>query len=344
MLILRHWTHTAPAARGAVVAIGNFDGIHRGHQALIAKAGRLAREMDAPLALMSFEPHPRLFFQPDQPPFRLTNWRTKAKLIESLGVDLLYVLAFNAELAGLEAEDFVAQVLVGGPEDGLAARHVVVGDNFRFGRKRRGDAALLAAEGRRHGFGVTAMAPVSGPGDSKGGEKPYSSSLVREYLKGGNPTRAALLLGRYWEIEGRVESGARRGRTLGFPTANLRLGELLRPAYGVYAVRAAIEHEEGERGAGATVWRPGVANLGINPMFELPEPLLETHLFDFEGDLYGRHLRVALIDYLRPEARFESVEKLVEQMAADSARARATLSWETWQTEWPVSPFIAGGG
>lgn len=333
MLILRHWTRTAPAARGAVVAIGNFDGIHRGHQALIAAAQRQARALDAPLALMTFEPHPRLFFQPEQPPFRLTNWRTKAKLIEALGVDLLYVLAFNAELAGLEAEDFVRQVLV----EGLGVRHVVVGDNFRFGRKRRGDAALLTEEGLAHGFGVTAMGRVAAPGS-----EPYSSSLVREYLKAGNPTRAALLLGRYWEIEGRVEQGFRRGRTLGFPTANLKLGELLRPAFGVYAVRAAIEGR-GEV-AGRTLWRPGVASLGVNPMFEVPEPLLETHLFDFEGELYGRHLRVALIDYLRPEARFESLEALVEQMNADGARARETLAWETWQTDWPVSPFIAGGG
>ncbi|MEX2628719.1 MAG: bifunctional riboflavin kinase/FAD synthetase [Tistlia sp.] len=331
MLILRHWTGTASAARGAVVAIGNFDGIHRGHQALIAAAARQARALGAPLALMTFEPHPRLFFQPDQPPFRLTNWRTKAKLIESLGVDLLFVLAFNAELAALEAEDFVARVLV----EGLAARHVVVGDNFHFGRKRRGDAALLAAEGARHGFGVTAMGRVSGPG-----QEPYSSSLVREYLKAGNPTRAALLLGRYWEVEGRVEQGFRRGRELGFPTANLKLGALLRPAFGVYAVRAALEDEAG----GETLWRPGVASLGVNPMFEVPEPLLETHLFDFSGDLYGRHLRVALIDYLRPEARFESVEALVAQMRADSERARATLAWETWTSDWPVSPFIAGGG
>ncbi len=339
MLILRHWTDVAEAARGAVVAIGNFDGIHRGHQALIAAAARQARALGAPLALMTFEPHPRLFFQPDQPPFRLTNWRTKAKLIEALGVDLLFVLAFNRELAGLEAEDFVAQVLVGDGRHGLAARHVVVGDNFRFGRKRRGDAALLTGEGLRHGFGVTAMSRVSGQGETKGEGEPYSSSLVREYLKAGNPTRAALLLGRYWEIEGRVETGFRRGRTLGFPTANLKLGELLRPAFGVYAVRAAIEEEAGE-----TLWRPGVASLGVNPMFEVPEPLLETHFFDFEGDLYGRHLRVALIDYLRPEQRFEDVDALVAQMEQDSARARATLSWETWKTDWPVSPFIAGGG
>lgn len=213
--------------------------------------------------------------------------------------------------------------------DGLQVRHVVVGDNFRFGRKRQGDVAMLTALGASLGFAVSAVQRVTGPGG-----EPYSSTLIREYLKTGNPTRAALLLGRYWEIEGRVQPGAKRGRGLGFPTANLALGDSLRPAFGVYAVRVALEESD------RPTWHAGVANLGISPMFAYREPLLEVHLFGFHGDLYGRHLRVALIDYLRPEMTFDSLDGLTAQMHEDVKRAQATLSWETWEAEWPVSRFI----
>ncbi len=329
MQIFRHHTQIPDGARGAVVAIGNFDGIHRGHQTLIGQAAALARQLNAPLAVMTFEPHPRMFFQPNQPPFRLTSFRVKSRLLESLGVDLLFNLAFNHELAGLSAEDFVRDVLV----TNLGACHVVVGDNFRFGNKRKGDIALLKQLGDELGLGVTTLARVTSPGD-----EPYSSSLVRDYLADGNPTRAGLLLGRYWEIEGRVQQGAKRGRDLGFPTANMALGDSLRPAYGVYAVRAALEEGDGS----SHRWMPGVANLGISPMFSYDEPLLETYLFDFDQDIYGRHLRVALVDYLRPEANFRGLDELVAQIRKDCDKARATLSWEVWDQEWPVSPFISG--
>ncbi|MGO1117592.1 bifunctional riboflavin kinase/FAD synthetase [Rhodovibrionaceae bacterium A322] len=330
MQVFRHHTQIPDTARGAVVAIGNFDGIHRGHQQVIGQAASLARDLNAPLAVMTFEPHPRLFFQPDQPPFRLTSFRVKTRLLESLGVDLLFNLAFNAELAGLSAEDFITEVLV----KNLGASHVVVGDNFRFGNRRKGDIALLKDLGGKLGLGVTALTRVTSPGD-----EPYSSSLVRDYLTDGNPTRAGLLLGRYWEIEGRVQPGAKRGRELGFPTANMSLGDSLRPAFGVYAVRAALEEEDGS----SRQWIPGVANLGISPMFSYEEPLLETFLFDFDRDIYGRHLRVALVDYLRPEANFKSLEELIEQIEKDCDKAKATLSWEVWDQEWPISPFISDG-
>lgn len=333
MLIVRHYKSAPEQARGAVVVIGNFDGIHRGHQALIAKGRRLAEEFGAPLAVLTFEPHPRSYFQPDQPPFLLTPFRVKTQLISALGVDVLVVQRFNKAFASLTAEEFVADVLAGG----LQARHVLVGENFRFGKGRGGDLELLEREGRTHGFGVTGMTLAGAPGKT-GQDKPqevFSSSLVREYLREGSPTRAALLLGRYWEIEGRVQPGARRGRTLGFPTANIALKkEMLRPAYGVYAVRATLEGQETPH------WRPGVANLGLSPMFNYQEPLLEVFLFDFEGDLYGRNMRVALIDYLRGEMTFDSLGALKEQMAEDSRRARATLAWEDWDAHWPASPFL----
>jgi riboflavin kinase/FMN adenylyltransferase len=325
MRVLRHVASVPGELRGAVVAIGNFDGIHRGHQELIGKAQRLAAELGAPSAVLTFEPHPRTFFDPGLPPIRLTTFRVKLRLVEALGIDVMVVLAFNQRLARLAAEEFVHYVLV----EGLGVRHVVVGDSFRFGRKRLGDVALLEKLGRGSGFGVTAINRIAGPG-----AEAYSSSMVREYLRTGNPTRAALLLGRYWEIEGRVRHGAKRGRALGYPTANIDLGELLRAAYGVYAVRATLDRRD------ATHWIAGVANLGIRPMFETAEPLLEVHLFDFDGDLYGRHMRVALIDYLRPEMRFESLDALKRQMAEDSRRARVTLAWEEWDAAWPASPFM----
>ena len=327
MQLYRHFDDLPPSARGAVVAIGNFDGVHRGHQAVIAKAQRLAREFEAPAGLLTFEPHPRRYFQPDAPPFRLTPFRVKTRLLQALGVDRLYPLPFNRALASLTAEDFVERVLA----CGLGVRHIVVGDNFRFGQQRRGDTELLSRLGPRLGFGVTVMRRVMAAGS-----EPYSSSHVRQQLQAGNPTRAALLLGRYFEIEGRVRHGAKRGRQLGYPTANIGLDDILHPAFGVYAVRAQLY------GGGGT-WIAGVANIGISPMFNYVTPLLEVHLFDFSGDLYGKHLRVALVDRLRGEMTFDNLEALVRQMDEDSRRARVTLAWEEWNSAWPASPFMAVG-
>ena len=326
MAIYRHTTDLPEEALGAVVAIGNFDGVHRGHQAVIDKAGRLAREFESSLGVLTFEPHPRRFFRPDDPPFQLTSFRLKLRLLETLGVANVFVLPFNLALSELSAEDFVRQILV---ED-LRLRHVLVGDNFYFGHKRGGDTALLERLGRSHGFGVTILRRIEGTT----GEA-YSSTGIRDYLTAGNPTRAALLLGRYWEIEGRVQSGAKRGRELGFPTANIALGEVLEPAYGVYAVRAGVDR------GGQTVWHPGVANLGIRPMVEGDEPLLEVHLFDFDADLYGQHMRVAFVDYLRPEMTFDDMEAMRAQMVEDSRRARVILDWEDWDPAWPASPFMS---
>lgn len=325
MAIFRHYEGIPDQARGTVVAIGNFDGIHRGHQAVIAAASEQAKELGCGFSVMTFDPHPRRFFRPDSPPFQLSTFHTKVRLIESLGVDHLFVLPFTRQLSQLAAEAFVADVLV----EGLAVRHVVVGSNFHFGHKQQGDLTLLKELGRRFGFGVTGVGLVESPL----GEH-YSSTAVRDHLKAGDMTRAALLLGRYFELEGRVQKGARLGRTLDFPTANIDLGDMLLPAFGVYAVRAGVEGDAG------TLWHNGVANLGVRPMVDGKTPLLEVHIFDFDGDLYGRHLRVAMVEYLRPEMTFKDLEAMREQMFEDSRRARVILSWEDWDSEWPAGGVL----
>jgi riboflavin kinase / FMN adenylyltransferase len=306
MRVLRHYRNAPDWAKGAVIALGNFDGVHRGHRALIAQAGRIAEAEQKPLAAMVFEPYPREFFQPSTEPFRLTSFRAKARLLSDAGVDVLIVIGFDAEIAGKLAQDFVMEVLV----HELAATHVVVGEDFRFGKGRGGDTTVLAYMGQMEGFGVTVF-----PAVAEGGEK-ISSSKVRAALKDGKPEEAARLLGHYWTIEGHVAHGDSRGRTLGFPTANLRLeSNLLAPKYGVYAVR--VRHREAVHG--------GAANFGIRPMFTSPVPLLEVHLFGFEGDLYGELLHVELIAWLRGEMTFADVESLKAQMVLDCAEAERVL-------------------
>jgi riboflavin kinase/FMN adenylyltransferase len=309
MRIFRH-DSVAAAERGAVVAIGNFDGVHLGHQAVIGAAGQIARAQGAPHAVLTFEPHPRRVFRPDDPPFRLTPFRSKAQAIEALGVDLLFTLHFDLSFARLSAEAFIDDVLA----RHLGVRHVTVGFDFTFGQGRRGNPALLAAEGRLRGFGVTIVEPATAAGGAV-----YSSTRIREHLVAGRPREAASLLGRFWEIEGRVEHGDRRGQSIGFPTANLGLDDYLRPAAGVYAVRAGIEEE------GRLVWHDAVANLGWRPTFGGSDLRLEVHVFDFAADLYGRHLRVALIEHLRPEQKFPGIDALKAQIGADAAQARALL-------------------
>ncbi|MEQ8651207.1 MAG: bifunctional riboflavin kinase/FAD synthetase [Kiloniellales bacterium] len=310
MRLFRHYTNLPPAARGASIAIGNFDGVHRGHQAVIAAAQAKAVTLGCPSGVMTFEPHPRQVFGRVALPFRLTPYRAKLRFMSELGLDLLYVLRFEPGLYGLSAEAFVAEILV----RGLGVAQVVVGDNFYFGAKRGGNPALLQELGVHYGFGVTVLGRVA----AEDGEA-LSSTRLREHLKAGEMPAAAEILGRNWEIGGRVLHGAKRGRDLGMPTANIDLGESLRPAYGVYAVRVAIEDEAETR------WYSGVANLGISPMFAYDRPLLEAHLFDFSGDLYGRRLRVALVERLRGEMTFDGLPALMEQMQADGVAAREIL-------------------
>ncbi len=313
MRLFRHYAGIPADARGAVVAIGNFDGVHRGHQTLLGQA----RDAGTKLAVLSFEPHPRSYLQPDAPPFRLTSLRNKARYLAAFGVDILYVLQFDSGLSQFTAKQFVRDVLV----DGLGAVRVVVGADFCFGRQRQGNAAFLRQQGADHGFQVSVVSPVV---DGEG--RIYSSSAIRKLLREGMPARAAVLLGHPWEIEGRVLTGDQRGRTIGFPTANVALGEYLHPAKGVYAVRAGVDAGE------STVWRDGVANIGVRPTVDGTTLLLEVHLFDFAGDLYGRHLRVSLMDFIRPERTFSGLEALKAQIVVDCEQARALLAAKTPQT------------
>ena len=308
MRIFRHFAELPDAVRGGVVALGNFDGVHLGHQAVIGKALALAKSFGVPAGVMTFEPHPRSVFAPDQPPFRLTPFRIKARLIEALSVDFLLMQHFDKTFASHTAEDFIEEVLI----KGLGARAVVVGYDFCFGKGRGGNAALLRA---RNEFETVAV-DVQGGGDGQA----FSSNKIRQALQDGRPELATQILGRPWEIEGRVETGDQRGRTIGFPTANLHLHDYLRPAIGVYAVRAGVDQGPD------TVWHDGVANLGRRPTFDKQDVILEAHLFDFDGDLYGRHLRVALAGYIRPERKFDGLPALQAQIAEDCDTARAILS------------------
>lgn len=310
MRVFRHYESLPTDLRGAAVAIGNFDGVHLGHRAVIGQAGQIAHAMGIPWAVMTLEPHPRTIFKPDTEPFRLTPFPAKARRIRQLGPDVLIVIHFDVDFAKSSPADFVEQVIV----QGTGARHVVCGHDFAFGRERQGTPELLLQLGEQLGFDFTCVQGIRDSDDML-----YSSTRIRKYLKEGDPRAAARLLGEPFEIEGRVVEGEHRGRMIGFPTANLRLGDYVRPATGVYAIRAGVESGD------TTQWFDGVANLGHRPTFDGRELLLEAHLFDFDGDLYGQHLRVAMVDYLRAEKKFDGLESLKTQIADDGARARKLL-------------------
>jgi riboflavin kinase/FMN adenylyltransferase len=294
--------------------MGNFDGVHRGHAALIRQVRERARQTDRPSAVLTFEPHPRGVFFPASEPFRLTPFRVKERELDRLGVELLFVRHFDRAFAAKSAVAFVEEVIVAA----IGASHVLVGYDATFGAGRRGTPEVLREEGRRHGFAVTVLEPVRGAAAGL-----YSSTHIRELLKAGKPREAAVALGRYWEIDGRVAEGDRRGRTIGFPTANLGLGEYLRPAFGVYAVRVCGDGPD-DPFAGRVV--DGVANIGLRPTVGGLVPRLEVHLFDLDLDLYGRHLRVALTEFIRPERKFSGLDALKAQIAADAKAARALLA------------------
>ncbi len=274
-------------------------------------AHRLAEEFLAPSAVITFEPHPHAVFRPGSAPFRLTPFRTKISLLDGLGIDTAFVLPFDEALYRKEADDFVNDVLV----DGLGLSHLVIGADFVFGRNRVGDATLMAQLAEHHGFGLSCLEKIADDGGH-----PYSSTKVRQHLIAGQPHLATELLGRAWTIEGRIETGKKLGRTIGFPTANVALGDSLAPAVGVYAVRAAIVHGED------VVWRDGVANCGRRPTVGGDGLILEVHLFDFDDDIHGDYLRVAFIAYLREEKRFDGIDELRAQIARDAEQARAILA------------------
>lgn len=293
--------------RGGIVALGNFDGFHLGHQAVIGQAVTRARAEGRPAIVATFDPHPMRFFRPDSAPFRLTTLDQRQELFAAAGADAMLVFGFDAALAGLTAEQFADRLA--GP---VGAGGVVTGADFTFGKGRTGNVASLTTLGQSLGFSVDTVQPVLS------GEAPVSSSRIRQHLIAGEPRQAAALLTRPFAIRGAVEHGAKLGRQLGYPTANLSMGTYLRPRYGIYAVRGRLPD-------GRVL--DGAANLGIRPTIAgTPTELLEPYFFDFDGDLYDQVIEVALIDFIRPEAKFESLDALRDQMARDCDTARTMLS------------------
>ncbi|MBJ7447658.1 MAG: bifunctional riboflavin kinase/FAD synthetase [Brevundimonas sp.] len=306
--VVTDWRDLPEDLRGAAVAIGAFDGVHRGHQAVIAAARQAADSLAAPLAVVSFAPHPRRWFQPEAAPFRLMNTDQMVRALAPLGVERLYLLPFDADMAAMTDAQFATEIL----SLGLGIRHAAVGFDFTYGKGRRGSPEGLRRHGEQLGFTVSVIDRLDDPDGLK-----LSSSAVREALKAGDMARAAAILGRPFAIQGEVVHGEKRGRTIGVPTANVRLGDYMRPAYGVYATRTHLAD-------GRVI--DGVANLGIRPMFEIEEPLLEVWLLDFAGDLYGQIIETELVALLRGEMNFDSLDGLKAQIDADAAAARAVLS------------------
>lgn len=295
----------APAnAASPVLAIGNFDGVHRGHQQLLAAARKMAAQEGAPFAVLTFEPHPRALFRPDDPPFRITPAAVKAWRLERCGAERLYILPFDWDFASQSAEQFIGNII---PK--LNPRHIVVGFDFAFGQLRKGNAKTL----RQAGYNVTIIDEIADEAGAK-----FSSSAIRTALRHGEIARANALLGWQWEIRGPVIEGDKRGRELGYPTANVPLGETVHPAYGVYATMVRIEGE-GD-------WRPAATNIGIRPMFALKTGQVEAHILDFSGDIYGRILRIRPVARLRGEAKYDSLEVLIAQIASDCAETRQVLN------------------
>ncbi len=310
MQITRDYQFADPQDRGASAAIGNFDGVHLGHQAVIDLARTQAEKLGCPLGVVTFVPHPRFYFAPDAPAFQLMNAEARASQLQKIGVQKLYELNFNNILSNLTAEEFASNVI----RDGLGLKHVVVGADFCFGKGRSGNAADLVRFGEQMGFGVT-VADLIEVGNGQ-----VSSTAIREALTDGRPRDAANMLGHWHRIEGEVISGDQRGRELGFPTANMSITGLHPPKFGVYAVKIDILD-----GPYAGTY-DGAASMGTRPMFGENRPNLETFILDFQGDIYGCHVSVALVEHLRPEEKFDSLEALITQMDADVVRVREILA------------------
>ena len=296
-----------PELRGGIVALGNFDGVHRGHQAVVGRAVERARAEGRPALVATFDPHPVRHFKPDTPAFRLTTLDQRERLFAAAGADAMIVFHFDAALAGLTAMEFVADRLL----DKIGAGGVVTGEDFTFGKARGGNVDVLADLGLKNGFSVDTIAPVELDGEE------VSSSRIRDLLVAGDPRGAARLLSRPFAIEGVVQHGDKRGRVIGYPTANIDMGNYLRPAYGIYAVRGRLPDGR---------MLDGAANLGVRPSFVPPKELLEPFFFDFSGDLYNQMIEVSLVDFIRPEAKFDTLEALSAQMERDCTRAKEMLA------------------
>lgn len=310
MQIIRDYQFADPDDRGASAAIGNFDGVHLGHQAVIDIARGHADQLNCPLGVVTFEPHPRQYFAADAPAFRLMGLEARASQLQKIGVEKLYELNFNNILSNLTAEEFASNVI----RDGLGLKHVVVGADFQFGKNRGGDADDLVRFGAQMGFGVT-VADLIEVGNGQ-----VSSTAIRQALTDGRPRDAANMLGHWHRIEGEVIPGDQRGRELGFPTANMSITGLHPPKFGVYAVK--IDVLDGPH-AGSY---DGAASMGVRPMFGENRPNLETFILDFQGDIYGSHVSVALVEHLRPELKFDGLDALIAQMNADCVQVREILA------------------
>lgn len=289
-----------------MVALGNFDGLHIGHQAILKESLRLSHELKLPAAIMTFEPHPREYFNPEAPKLRLMRLRDKIAQLKALGFSLMFMPRFNAKFAATSADDFISDILVGQ----IRARHVVTGENFHFGKGRGGNSALLAQKSKALGFGYSAIKTVTQSG------KPVSSSAIREALAAGQLEDVAPQLGHFYTLSGHVAHGNKRGRTLGFPTANIILDDIFIPKHGVYAVRVNVGNQTYD----------AVANIGIRPTFGVSKPLLEVYLFDFSGDLYGKRIRIEFHHFLREEQKFPSIDVMTEQLNRDMTQAKHLLS------------------
>ncbi len=297
--IIRHYSDCPKQAKGGVIALGNFDGVHLGHKAVLQKTKDIARELNAPSLVMTFEPHPVRFFNPNAAPFRITPFRNKMQLLNHLDIDYAFPLAFNREFSLIKANEFVEDILV----NTLNIQHIIVGYDFIFGRNRVGNAQLLRDMSQSHNFDLTQIDVISN------GDVFFSSTKIREYLKGGNICEAEKLLGHNYIIEGRVRIGQQNGRKIGTPTANIRLKDYIRPALGVYAAETMIETDD--------EWLPSIVNIGNRPTFGAGEDLLETHIFNFDKDIYGKRIKVRLLRYIRGEIKFNNIDELKNQIKKD---------------------------
>lgn len=306
------WKDLSPDLKGGALALGNFDGVHLGHRQVIAQAAKAARALDAPLGVISFQPHPRRWFRPEEPSFRLMTLDQQMRALGELGVERFHLLPFDAEMAQLSDEAFARDVLAGGPGVGLGVRHVAAGFDITFGAGRTGDPAALRAYGEAFGFGVSIAEPIEAPGGGK-----CSSTAIRAALRDGRPEEAAEMLCRPFAISGVVVHGDKLGRTIGYPTANVLLEDYVQPAFGVYAMRTRLPDGRVVPGVGYVGDRPTVNGSGIR---------LEVSLFDFDEDLYGQRLETELVAYLRGDAKFASLDLMITQMNSDAARARAILT------------------
>lgn len=308
MEIFRHDATLPEALRGGVIAIGNFDGLHRGHQQLVRLAQDKAKALGKPCGLLTFEPHPRGFFRPAEPLFRLTPEPLKLSLAQALGLDFAVVMDFGADLARMEAEDFIRDAL----GRRLGAAHVVTGYDFHFGHGRKGNPDLLRAQGAKLGFGVSVLDQVT----DDGGLAPFSSSSIRAELRAGHVEEAARQLGYWWTVQGEVVKGDQRGRTIGYPTANVVLEPGTDAAEGIYATRVKLRGQ----------WLGGAAYIGTRPTFDTDRKFLEIFLFDFAGDIYGETLTAEFVGFIRPDRKFDGLEPLLAQMKADCEAARRILA------------------